>query len=59
DQALGMTPTERAADAQKLERRRQGFVRLQTSFSFIAILPSDAISLAERACSSATEEPVR
>jgi hypothetical protein len=57
DRYLCGQPIKRAADAQKLERRLQVFVRLQTSIRALLILASQSpFSFAEPTCSSATEE---
>jgi len=57
DRYLCGQPIKRAPDAQKLERRLQVFVRLQTSIRALLILASQSpFSFAEPTCSSATEE---
>jgi hypothetical protein len=57
DRYLCGQPIKRAADAQKMERRLQVFVRLQTSIRALLILASQSpFSFAEPTCSSATEE---
>jgi hypothetical protein len=57
DRYLCGQPIKRAADAQKLARRLQVFVRLQTSIRALLILASQSpFSFAEPTCSSATEE---
>jgi hypothetical protein len=57
DRYLCDQPIKRAANAQKLARRLQVFVRLQTSFRALLVLASQSpFSFAEPTCSSATEE---